>query len=201
MEARKASEALIKTVLKDYEGALRYCDNRYASYQKSYLCEKESLQSFAFPKIHYDSQGMGSRTKKDLGDLYLAFQKQQKEFKEELIVAMQKVAEQREMIHRIWLCFQGLPKEEYDILHALYVENIPYKAVEKSSKVSHRTFEKNRSSAIKRIQDVCNSELPTSRLFCYAEEEERQREEREAQPYEQMNLSEFLGGEEDTMKK
>ena len=115
MEARKASEALIKTVLKDYEGALRYCDNRYASYQKSYLCEKESLQSFAFPKIHYDSQGMGSRTKKDLGDLYLAFQKQQKEFKEELIAAMQKVAEQREMIHRIWLCFQGLPKEEYDM--------------------------------------------------------------------------------------
>lgn len=123
----------------------------------------------------------------------MAFQKQQKEFKKELIAAMQRVAEQRELIHRIWLCFQGLPKEEYDILHALYVENIPYKAVEKSSKVSHRTFEKNRSSAIKRIQDVCNSELPTSSLFCYAEQEEkRQREEKETQPYEQMNLSEFL---------
>ena len=81
------------------------------------------------------------------------------------------------------------------------MENMPYKAVEKSSKVSHRTFEKNRSSAIKRIQDVCNSELPTSRLFFYAEEEERQRKERETQPYEQMNLSEFLDGEEDTIKK
>ncbi|WP_278320660.1 hypothetical protein [Faecalimonas umbilicata] len=44
------------------------------------------------------------------------------------------------MIHRIWLCFQGLPKEEYDILHALYVENMPYKAVEKSSKVSPSDF-------------------------------------------------------------
>ena len=44
MEAEKASEALIKTVLKDYEGALRYCDNRYANYQKSYLARtaKES---------------------------------------------------------------------------------------------------------------------------------------------------------------
>ncbi len=35
----------------------------------------------------------------------------------------------------------------------------------------------------------------------YAEEEERQRKERETQPYEQMNLSEFLDGEEDTIKK
>ncbi|WP_270458232.1 hypothetical protein [Faecalimonas umbilicata] len=196
MEAEKASEVLIKTVLKDYEGSLRYCDNRYANYQKSYLCEKESLQSFVFPKLHYDSQGMGSRTKKDLGDVYLAFQKQRKAFQEELIAAMQRVAEQRELIHRIWLCFQGLPKDEYDILHALYVENIPYKAVEKKSNVSHRTFEKNRSSAIKRIQDVCNSELPTSSLFCYAEQEgERRRNEKEVQPYEQMNLSEFLSGE------
>lgn len=169
--------------------------------KKVIYAKKKVYKALHFLKYTMIRKEWEAGTKKDLGDLYLAFQNSKKNLKKKLIAAMQKVAEQREMIHRIWLCFQGLPKEEYDILPALYVENMPYKAVEKSSKVSHRTFEKNRSSAIKRIQDVCNSELPTSRLFCYAEEEERQREERETQPYEQMNLSEFLDGEEDTIKK
>lgn len=50
MEARKASEALIKTVLKDYEGALRYCDNRYASYQKVIYAKKKVYKALHFLK-------------------------------------------------------------------------------------------------------------------------------------------------------
>lgn len=75
-----------------------------------------------------------------LSDLYENWTERQKKFQKELISLMLEVEKEREEIHRIWLCFQMLPKKEYEILQKLYVDHRPYKEVELDSGISHRAL-------------------------------------------------------------
>ena len=150
----KISEERIKWVLRDYEGVLKYCDARYENYHRSYICEKQELQNFVLPKIDFAPRSSSGGEKRDLSDLYERWTERQKKFQKELIDLMFEVEKEREEIHRVWLCFQMLPKKEYEILQKLYVEKHPYKEVELDSGISHRAFERNRKHAIELIQNA-----------------------------------------------
>ena len=153
----KISEERIKWVLRDYEGVLKYCDARYENYHRSYICEKQELQNFVLPKIDFEPRSSSGGDKRDLSDLYENWTERQKKFQKELISLMLEVEKEREEIHRIWLCFQMLPKKEYEILQKLYVDHRPYKEVELDSGISHRAFERIRKHAIELIQKAYES--------------------------------------------
>ncbi len=123
----KISEERIKWVLRDYEGVLKYCDARYENYHRSYICEKQELQNFVLPKIDFEPRSSSGGDKRDLSDLYENWTERQKKFQKELISLMLEVEKEREEIHRIWLCFQMLPKKEYEILQSCMWRNIHIK--------------------------------------------------------------------------
>ena len=131
----KISEERIKWVLRDYEGVLKYCDARYANYRRSYICEKQELQNFVLPKIDFEPRSSSGGDKRDLSDLYESWTERQKKFQKELINLMFEVEKEREEIHRIWLCFQMLPKKEYDML-ALMMRD-PHQVFDKSQLYEH----------------------------------------------------------------
>ena len=106
---------------------------------------------------------------------------------------MFEVEKEREEIHRVWLCFQMLPKKEYEILQKLYVEKHPYKEVELDSGISHRAFERNRKHAIELIQNAYESKWKKEKLLVYAKNEKEHRQQKiEEEPYQQIDLSNFL---------
>ena len=152
----KISEERIKWVLRDYEGVLKYCDARYANYRRSYICEKQELQNFVLPKIDFEPRSSSGGDKRDLSDLYESWTERQKKFQKELIDLMFEVEKEREEIHRIWLCFQMLPKKEYEILQKLYVDHRPYKEVELDSGISHRAFERIRKHDVESLDIVAH---------------------------------------------
>lgn len=189
----KISEERIKWVLRDYEGVLKYCDARYANYRRSYICEKQELQNFVLPKIDFEPRSISGGDKRDLSDLYENWTERQKKFQKELISLMLEVEKEREEIHRIWLCFQMLPKKEYEILQKLYVDHRPYKEVELDSGISHRAFERIRKHAIELIQKAYESKWKKEKLLVYAKSEKEHRQRKiEEEPYKQIELSSFM---------
>lgn len=189
----KISEERIKWVLRDYEGVLKYCDARYANYRRSYICEKQELQNFVLPKIDFEPRSSSGGDKRDLSDLYESWTERQKKFQKELINLMFEVEKEREEIHRIWLCFQMLPKKEYEILQKLYVDHRPYKEVELDSGISHRAFERIRKHAVELIQKAYESKWKKEKLLVYAKNEKVHRQQKiEEEPYQQMDLSSFI---------
>ena len=189
----KISEERIKWVLRDYEGVLKYCDARYENYHRSYICEKQELQNFVLPQIDFAPRSSSGGEKRDLSDLYERWTERQKKFQKELIDLMFEVEKEREEIHRVWLCFQMLPKKEYEILQKLYVEKHPYKEVELDSGISHRAFERNRKHAIELIQNAYESKWKKEKLLVYAKNEKEHRQQKiEEEPYQQIDLSNFI---------
>ena len=138
---------------------------------------------FAFPYLQ----------KQQFDIILAADRERQKKFQKELIDLMFEVEKEREEIHRVWLCFQMLPKKEYEILQKLYVEKHPYKEVELDSGISHRAFERNRKHAIELIQNAYESKWKKENLLVYAKNEKEHRQQKiEEEPYQQMDLSSFI---------
>ena len=109
------------------------------------------IRSISVKSIEYDRVGSSNSTKKDMTDLMLEHECAARQREIEIREEMRQLSLDQEMINRIRVCFQTLRGQEYEFLKELYIHGYPYKFVEKHSGVSHRTFEKIRKQAIKKI--------------------------------------------------
>lgn len=64
----------------------------------------------------------------------------------------------------MYLCFQSLTGEEYNIINRIYVKGELYKSVEKDSGLNHRVFEERRKQAILDIQQLYESDLSNKQI-------------------------------------
>lgn len=109
------------------------------------------IQSVALKSPRYGSVGSGSGLKKDLTEIMIKHEQLTRQRGIEIREELRSLTDDEETINRIKVCFQTLRGKEYSYLYELYVCGHPYKAVEKESGVSHRTFEKIRKSAMQKI--------------------------------------------------
>lgn len=77
----------------------------------------------------------------------------------ETIAGMKILIREEEALRRVWVCYQALDDEEYDVITRLYVMRQPYKQVETDLEYSHGKFEKLRREGLENILALYNSTL------------------------------------------
>jgi hypothetical protein len=153
-------ENYVKNILGEYATLLQNIHRRILCIHRELIDTDELIQSVSIKKIAWDKEGSGQAgIKRDLTDVMLMHQRLAREREIELRTEMFRLTEEEESINRIWVCFHALRGREYTFLEKLYVQRLPYKAVQEESKVSHRTFEKVRMQALKKIVKMYNSEI------------------------------------------
>ena len=154
--AERITEKRIKDILRNKDKKIKSIQNKIQSLYEATDADS-ILAEVAYPSL--DMSGMpGARgTHKDLGDVLITYKKQVYKRNEELKELMWQLTDQMEEINRIWACFHVLDDPYYTILHALYVENQLYTAVETDFGYSHKTFEKHRREGVELIMNFYES--------------------------------------------
>ena len=144
---KDVDEETIKDILRYYPEKIKNIRQKMLSlYQETE--SEEVLSAVALPPINMIGMPSAKGNHKDLGDVLISYQKQIWKRNEEIREMMWQLSEEEAIIRRVWACFHVLDNPYYSILHALYVENQLYTAVESSFDMSHKTFEKYRRDGI-----------------------------------------------------
>lgn len=144
---KDVDEETIKDILRYYPEKIKNIRQKMLSlYQETE--SEEVLSAVALPPINMSGMPGAKGNHKDLGDVLISYQKQIWKRNEEIREMMWQLSEEEAIIRRVWACFHVLDNPYYSILHALYVENQLYMAVESSFDMSHKTFEKYRRDGI-----------------------------------------------------
>lgn len=144
---KDVDEETIKDILRYYPEKIKNIRQKMLSlYQETE--SEEVLSAVALPPINMSGMPGAKGNHKDLGDVLISYQKQIWKRNEEIREMMWQLSEEEAMVRRVWACFHVLDNPYYSILHALYVENQLYMAVESSFDMSHKTFEKYRRDGI-----------------------------------------------------
>lgn len=117
------------------------------------------IQAAAIKKMELGKIGGGSRNVRDLTDVMLVHQRLVKDREREVYAGLMSLMDEEEAVNRVWCCYNSLPDKERGYLERLYVMGEPYKAVERSSGVSHRAFEQARARAMGEIMRTYDSDL------------------------------------------
>ena len=156
----KVDSEKIKEVLRHHNELTQQIHNQVIDIRKKIdEVEQQSLEMASYPKIDLSATGSGSGIHKDLADVYLNYQRLVKTQERELTDEMLTLIASARGIHRLYLCFQSLSGDEYNIIYQLYVQGKLYKAVEEETGLNHRRFEEKRKQAIRDIQQLYESDL------------------------------------------
>lgn len=151
----KIDDEKIKEVLRHHQDLTRQIHEQVIDIRKKIdEVKQQCLEIASYPKIDFNVESRGSGYYKDLTDVYLKYQKFIQTQEKELANEMYLLTEKAESIHRLYLCFQALGGEEYEIINRLYIKGELYKSAEKEMGLSHRAFEFERKRAIKNIQHL-----------------------------------------------
>mgnify|MGYP000009180489 CR=1 FL=1 len=153
--------------------------------------QQQTIEMASYPKIDFNVESRGSGYYKDLTDVYLKYQKFIQTQEKELANEMYLLTEKAESIHRLYLCFQALGGEEYEIINRLYIKGELYKSAEKEMGLSHRAFEFERKRAIKNIQHLYESDKSNTQIVNLSKDNACSRKKKEKKinvDYEQLSL-------------
>lgn len=163
--AMKIDSEKIKNVLRHHQELTRQIHNQLLDIRKRIdEVAQQSIEMASYTKTDVSMEGKGSGDYKDLGDVYLKYQKLMKRQEKELTDEMLALMVNAEGIHRLYLCFQSLTGEEYNIIDSIYVKGELYRSVEKELGLNHRVFEEKRKQAIRDIQQLYESDLSNEQI-------------------------------------
>ena len=148
--------------------------------------KKQSIEVAAYPHIDFSARGKGG-VKKDLADVYLKYQKMVRNREKELTAEILILTADAEGVHRLYLCFQSLTGEGYNIIYRLYEKG------EEEMGLNHRIFEEKRKQAIEEIQRLYESDLTNAQIVRMRRNNitnERKKKEKKDE-YEQITLSDI----------
>lgn len=154
----KVDSEKIKEVLRHHKELTQQLHYQIIDIQKKIEeVKKQSIEVAAYPHIDFSARGKGG-VKKDLADVYLKYQKMVRNREKELTAEI--LTADAEGVHRLYLCFQSLTGEGYNI----YVKGDLYRQVEEEMGLNHRIFEEKRKQAIEEIQRLYESDLTNAQI-------------------------------------
>lgn len=113
----KVDSEKIKEVLRHHNELTQQIHNQVIDIRKKIdEVEQQSLEMASYPKIDLSATGSGSGIHKDLADVYLNYQRLVKTQERELTDEMLTLIASARGIHRLYLCFQSLSGDEYNIV-------------------------------------------------------------------------------------
>lgn len=197
----KVDSEKIKEVLRHHNELTQQIHNQVIDIRKKIdEVEQQSLEMASYPKIDLSATGSGSGIHKDLADVYLNYQRLVKTQERELTDEMLTLIASARGIHRLYLCFQSLSGDEYNIIYQLYVQGKLYKAVEEETGLNHRRFEEKRKQAIRDIQQLYESDLTNAQIVSRHKKIINKEIKPGNEEYQQMTLTDILNienGEKD----
>ena len=197
----KVDSEKIKEVLRHHNELTQQIHNQVIDIRKKIdEVEQQSLEMASYPKIDLSATGSGSGIHKDLADVYLNYQRLVKTQERELTDEMLTLIASARGIHRLYLCFQSLSGDEYNIIYQLYVQGKLYKAVEEETGLNHRRFEEKRKHEIRDIQQLYESDLTNAQIVSRHKKIINKEIKPGNEEYQQMTLTDILNignGEKD----
>ena len=197
----KVDSDKIKEVHRQHNELTQQIDNQVIDIRKKIdQVEQQTLTLASSPKIDWSATGSGSGIHKDLADVYLNYQRLVKTQEREVTDEMLTLIASARGIHRLYLCFQSLSGDEYNIIYQLYVQGKLYKAVEEETGLNHRRFEEKRRQAIRDIQQLYESDLTNAQIVSRHKKIINKEIKPGNEEYQQMTLTDILNignGEKD----
>ena len=189
-------EETVKDILRSYPEKTKNIRQKMLSLYAETESEKV-LSAAALPAVNISGMPGAKGNHKDLGDVLLSYQRQLWRRNEEIREMMWQLTQEDEMNRRVWACFHILSDPYYSILHALYVENQLYAAVEMHFDMSHKTFEKYRRDGINLLIKFYESEETIPDLMRkYRNKnktsQKKRKKAKEDREYNQLDLSDLL---------
>lgn len=131
-----------------------------------------------------------SNNKSDLSDLLIRQEHLIRERATNVRAELWRLLEWQESIERIWLCYRSLDSKAFWIITELYVYKKLYSTVENESNMSHGSFEKMRSIAIKEICKLYKSDFSNFSIITHGKGEEIKKKNRKKnETYEQLKFN------------
>ncbi len=191
----KIDSEKIKNVLRHHDELTQQIHNQVMDIRKKIdEVRQQSMEMASYPKIDLTIEGRGSGEHKDLADVYLKYQKLVQTQEKELTTEMLVLTVRAEGIHRLYLCFQSLTGEEYEIINRLYVKGELYKSAEKEMGLNHRAFEWSRKQAIRDIQRLYESDMTNEQIVHLQGDTTpaKEKKDKSIAEYQQMSLTDIM---------
>lgn len=120
----------IKYILKNYQAILKEFELKKKILQKELEETTHAIWEASISRQGMEEPvGKHGYVYKDLTDVILRQEKILDERRKFLISEIHKLILKEESIHQIYIIYQSLPFEEYDLLKELYIQKKPYKNV------------------------------------------------------------------------
>lgn len=150
-------EKQIKNLLKEYDSRTELNEKRVKElYERMRKADGVINNIGQISRSIIDiSQGTVQR---DVSDLMIKHEELEKQKSLDIRRELANLADEKEMLNRVWVCLQSLQGMEYQVIHALYISNRPYKKVLADFGKSEKTFLKNINEGLKKMVDLYNSD-------------------------------------------
>lgn len=187
------NEERVKKILGRYDERVQEIHDRILKIYDELSDTDSIIESVSMKKIEWGKEGsVKGGIKKDLTEVMLRHEYLARERERDLRGELYQLVTEEEEINRIWVCFRALRGKEYHYIEMLYVQGMPYKAVELESNVCHKTFETYRRSGIKKILKMYQSEFTNMEIAVHSNQipDDGKREgTTKEEPYTQLTLN------------
>lgn len=189
-------EDQIKETLKHYQEITQQIHARVLSIRQMMdETNNQLIEIASYPKIDFGKTSTRCGTRKDLLDVYERYQELIEEKEENFAEELRELLVRAESVKRVYLCYQALGNEAYEIVDKLYIKKIPYKAVEAESGLNHRIFEEKRKLAIKEIQRLYESDRSDMQIVRYSNQRSHKKKQTVVEVDGQMSMMDFMNQE------
>ncbi len=185
---RMITEQFIKQVLSEREKMQCMIHERIKSLFSELHNTDERIRSVSLGCMDGSGEYAGSRNHYDLGDILLKEAKLYKEQEREIREILQGFTEDLEAINRVWICFQMLDNQPYEILYRLYVKRDLYRVVEAKMGLNHRIFEEMRKRAVQDILKMYESDISNVEIIRCRWKQEKKKRKQIKQGFEQLSF-------------
>lgn len=155
-------ESAIIEILKNREDLCRQKRERIYQLQNDMKNSELFIITASFPRRSNEISIATGSYANDLSDVLIDIYKQEREMFMIMLEEYKAAAKLMEKINRVWICFQALPYDTFNILNRLYVKNELWSALEQD--MNHRTIVRRRREGLQEILALYNSNYQTREI-------------------------------------
>lgn len=119
----------IKTILSNYKGLKKQIRNHISDLYDDLMDTDNLIETVSIKKTEISEMGTKGGSKKDLSDIIIRHECILKRWYREISYEIESLMKKDEKIRRVWLCYQLISEECYEVVTKIYVEHHSSKEV------------------------------------------------------------------------
>lgn len=155
-------ESVIIEILKNKEEICRQKRERLHQLRNDMADNELSIITASFPGRSNEISTVSGGYVSDLSDVLIDMYKQEREMFMIMLEEYKAISNLLEKINRVWICFQALPYDTFDVLNRLYVRRELWSALEQD--MNHRTVVKRRREGLQKILTLYHCSYQTREI-------------------------------------